>query len=83
MGGVAGHYVRASEENPQEHAIALVCGRLYVYALVNNVPDAMVCGSLGVLRLANVDIGQKHHSRVAVSEFGGIAAQLCVNAIAA
>ncbi len=80
LSGVTGHYVQASEENPDEHAIALVLGRVYAYALTNNISENVVSGFLSLLHLAGVNVGQKHHSRVALSSFSGIAARLCTKA---
>ena len=79
--GVAGHYVQASEGNAENHAIALVLGRLYVYALVKNIPDDMVAGILVLFRLAGIDIGQKHHHCGAISSFAGIVARMCIERV--
>ena len=81
--GVAGHYVQGSKgSNAENHAIALVLGRLYMYALVKNIPDDTVAGFLSLFRLAGVDVGQKHHNRQAISSFAGIAASMCIEGAA-
>ena len=80
--GVAGRYVQGSEGNAENHAIALVLGRLYVYALIKNIPDETVAGILTLFRLAGVDIGQKHHHRAAISSFTGIVASMCIEGVA-
>ena len=80
--GVAGHYVQGSKDNAENHAIALVLGRLYVYALIKNIPDETVAGILTLFRLAGVDIGQKHHHRGAISSFAGIVASMCIEGVA-
>ena len=81
--GVAGHYVQGSKgRNAENHAIALVLGRLYMYALVKNIPDDTVAGFLSLFRLAGVDVGQKHHNRQAISSFAGIAASMCIEGVA-
>ena len=80
--GVAGRYVQGSEGNAENHAIALVLGRLYVYALVKNIPDDTVVGILMLFRLAGIDIGQKHHHRAAISSFTGIVASMCIEGVA-
>ena len=68
--------------NAENHAIALVLGRLYMYALVKNIPDDTVAGILVLFRLAGVDVGQKHHNRQAISSFAGIAASMCIEGVA-
>ena len=68
--------------NAENHAIALVLGRLYMYALVKNIPDGTVAGILVLFRLAGVDVGQKHHNRQAISSFAGIAASMCIEGVA-
>ena len=80
--GVAGRYVQGSEGNAENHAIALVLGRLYVYALVKNIPEDTVVGILTLFRLAGIDIGQTHHHRTAISSFTGIAASMCIEGVA-
>ena len=81
--GVAGHYVQGSKgRNAENHAIAFVLGRLYMYALVKNIPDDTVAGILVLFRLAGVDVGQKHHNRQAISSFAGIAASMCIEGVA-
>ena len=80
--GVAGHYVQGAEGNAENHAIALVLGRLYVYALVMNIPDTTVIGILTLFRMAGIDIGQKHHHRGAISSFAGIVASMCIEGVA-
>ena len=80
--GVAGHYVQGSKGNAENHAIALVLGRLYMYALVKNIPDDTVAGILTLFHLAGVDIGQKHHHRGAISSFAGIVASMCIEGAA-
>ena len=80
--GVAGHYVQASEGNAENHAIALVLGRLYVYALVKNIPDDTVAGILTLFRLAGIDIGQKHHNCNTISSFAGIVSRMCIEGVA-
>ena len=79
---VTGHFVRAADGNSENHAISLVLGRLYVYALVKNIPDETVAGILSLFRLAGVDIGQKHHHKAAISSFAGIVAAMCVEGVA-
>ena len=80
--GVTGRYVQAADGNSENHAISLVLGRLYVYALVNNIPDETVAGILSLFRLAGVDIGQKHHHKAAISSFGGIVSRMCIEGVA-
>ena len=80
--GVAGRYVQGSEGNAENHAIALVLGRLYVNALVKNIPEDTVVGILTLFRLAGFDIGQTHHHRDAISSFTGIVASMCIEGMA-
>ena len=80
--GVTGRYVVAADGNSENHAISLVLGRLYVYALVKNIPDETVAGILSLFRLAGVDIGQKHHHKAAISSFGGIVSRMCIGGVA-
>ena len=80
--GVAGHYVKGSEGNEENHAIALVLGRLYAFALVKNIPDQTVLGILTLFHMAGVDIGQKHHHCAAISSFAGIVASMCLEGVA-
>ena len=73
---VPGHYVRASVENPQAHATALVLGRTFAMCAVHNIPDMTCQKMLAQLHLAGVDLGQKHHSRDAISAYTGVLARL-------
>ena len=68
--------------NAENHAIAFVLGRLYMYALVKHIPDDTAAGFLSLFRLAGVDVGQKHHNRQAISSFAGIAASMCIEGVA-
>ena len=77
---VSGHYVQASAKNSENHAIALVLGRLYVYALVKNIPDSTVVGFLTQLHLAGVDVGQPGHYNHVSSAYCGIVACVCLKA---
>ena len=80
--GVAAHYVKGSEGNEENHAIALVLGRLCAFALVKNIPDQTVLGLLALFHSAGVDIGQKHHHCAAISSFAGIVASMCLEGVA-
>jgi hypothetical protein len=71
-------WVKGSQEHPEEHATALGLGRPYMYALVQNTLDIAVAGMLHLW--AGAPVGQKHHSRAAISMFGGVAARVCVEA---
>ena len=42
--GDASQFVKGSQEQPEEHATALVLGRLYMYALVQDVLEVAVAG---------------------------------------
>ena len=80
--GVPGRYVKASKGNEENHAIALILGRLYAFALVKNIPDQTVLGLLALFHMAGVDIGQKHHHCAAISSFAGIVASMCLEGVA-
>ena len=62
MAGAAGHFVTV-KENPEEHAIALVLGRLFMHTLSHNMPDLFAAGMLslhylvGAVRLRRVQFG--------------------------
>ena len=73
--------MQGAEGNEENHAIALVLGRLYVYALVMNIPDRAVAGLLTLFRLAGIDIGQKHHHCGAISSFAGIVSRMCIEGV--
>ena len=55
-------------------------GRLYVYALLKNIPDKTVKGLLTQLHLAGIDVGQRHHYAQVSSAYGGIVARMCLQA---
>ena len=78
--GVSGHFVQGSAINSANHAIALVLGRLYVYALLKNIPDSTVLGLLALFHLSGIDIGQRHHHEHVLSAYGGIVARMCLHA---
>ena len=78
--GVSGHFVLGSAVNSENHAIALVLGRLYVYACIKNIPDCTTLGLLAQFRLAGVNTGQRHHNAMVQSTFCGIVARMCLQA---
>ena len=80
--GVPGRYVEGKKGNEENHAIALILGRLYAFALVKNIPDQTVLGILTLFHMAGVDIGQKHHHCAAISSFAGIVASMCLEGVA-
>ena len=79
LGKVPGNYVRASVENPEAHATALVLGRAFAMCAVHNIPDTTCQKMLAQLHLAGVDLGQKHHSRDAISAYIGVLARLSMS----
>ena len=67
MASVTGQYDAAAQDNPEQRAAALVLGRLYTHALINNVVDRAVAGKLALRLLAGAPVFQKKHGRAAVS----------------
>lgn len=58
-------------------AIALTLGRLYIYAAVCNFPDSRIIGILSQMSMAGVPLGHRHHSRIDIATFCGVAARVC------
>ena len=80
LASVPGHYLACSPQNAQNHAIALVLGRLYAMAMVDGLPDTVVQKIVVLLDMAGVKVGAKHHTRQVISAYGGILSRLCVEA---
>ena len=60
--GVVGHFSNASRVDSENHAIALVLGRLLFWFLVHNIPDYLFPLLVAQLVLAGVSVGHLHHS---------------------
>ena len=83
LAGVRGTFVMASQQNAEEHAIALVLGRLYLFSSLNAIPQRAIRSLLAQMSLAGAPVGQKYHHAQTVRAFTGIAARLCQRATSA